>query len=665
MASLLQERTDLLTQQLFKEMGWDQTEQKNGVTLSDLDQLSLSIIEILSGADNSRGPKLHDLIEAEDRRIQALPEDEKLAAVEERNEFLKTVLTDGLIDLYGEEAGQQLARNLIDQIEAIEITERIPSSQTEKEVCLVIYPNTFGNLEQLSEMLPVYKEMGVTKIHILPFYEQGGDEGFAVKYQSIEEPLKIDQRWGEENFKKLVDQASQLGIKIMADAVLNHMAIDSPILDDLELKEKLLMAWPAEEVPFECKGVRTDHESGGQYAVYCLPTGEEREALIIFPEQADPTNPHLETDGEMAYYHTFYPFQADLDLRDPLAFELIGKTILQLTEKLNRQGQIRLDAIPFIGKNIDQDCFEHIDCDAGFKLISMLRVIAALAGPDMEFIAEASRPINEIGEYTERVGSAYDFISLPYYLQSVLKENPGLFLEKVKQMTKVLEFDGMEKLVAILQTHDDYPLAEIKDAAIIKDVWQTLKEKGALPFGQEEGTEGPPKGAVIRLAEMCDNNPNKIAAAVALSSFTPHGDLLMLYGTELGLGSSRNNLEHDRQLAEIEGRNVDRRAAIRQPISPEIYSQPNLTREKLSQIFKARNQYLPDQITSWDYQQEQDVTVISLLGEKDGQNYQLELVINFSSRASAFEPKSGQLVLTSGDWTNNQLEAYGYRLYLS
>jgi hypothetical protein len=48
----------------------------------------------------------------------------------------------------------------------------------------VVYPGTFGGFSGLCRLLPQLKNSGINQIHILPFYEATGDDGFEVVISS-------------------------------------------------------------------------------------------------------------------------------------------------------------------------------------------------------------------------------------------------------------------------------------------------------------------------------------------------------------------------------------------------------------------------------------------------------------------------------------------------
>lgn len=612
---------------------------------------------------NGIGPELHAVIQEIDQLIAREESGaEKEKHLERRNKILKEILLDGLQDLYGEE-GIVLYEQLVARLEAIPIQERMPVQEKFRDNCFIVYPDTFGRLKELISILPTLKQLGVSKMHLLPFFDHAGDAGYAVRYHSLEEPLRIHPDWSREAFDALVQAADEQGISLVVDVILNHMAIDSPMLESEEAVTDLLLSWPVGEQPFKLMRTEEDIESGGTYAVYQLQNGHEVRVLIMFPEQAG-DDPLLVAHYDRDVYHTFYPFQADLDFNNTQAFSLVAHIVMQAVELTGRRGQLRLDAIPFIGKQIGPDFFQNMDSEAGYKIITLIRIIVALFAPNVTLVAEASRPLSEIEKYLNRVGAAYDFISLPYYLLAVASDDPELFLQKVTQVIDEIGTDGIAKLVFALQTHDDYPLAELKDP-VADDVWKIVQRKNAHAFGRAEGKETIPKGAAVRLAELCDSDPGKLAAAVALAAFTPHGDLFFLFGTEIGLENDEAALAREKEMAEEQERKVDKREVIRSKLDVDTYLEAVVASEsfpRISQLLHARREHLPELITHWQYSvSNEKLVTIEIEGKKHDQPVRLLFVLNYSPDDQADHVVSGEILMASSP--SEEVEPWGFRLY--
>lgn len=97
-------------------------------------------------------------------------------------------------------------------------------------------PNSFagGDLKGIIEKLDHIKDLGVNALYLTPIFISPTNH----KYDTIDY-YEIDPQFGDKNdFKKLVEKAHSLGIRIVLDAVFNHMCHENPIFKDVIEKGK-------------------------------------------------------------------------------------------------------------------------------------------------------------------------------------------------------------------------------------------------------------------------------------------------------------------------------------------------------------------------------------------------------------------------------------------
>ncbi|WP_161979357.1 glycoside hydrolase family 13 protein [Streptococcus sp. S784/96/1] len=94
-----------------------------------------------------------------------------------------------------------------------------------------------GDLKGVLDKLDYLQELGITGIYFCPIFESPSNH----KYDTVNY-YEIDKHFGDkELFKKLVEEAHRRGMKIMLDAVFNHIGDNSPQWQDvLEKGEKSL-----------------------------------------------------------------------------------------------------------------------------------------------------------------------------------------------------------------------------------------------------------------------------------------------------------------------------------------------------------------------------------------------------------------------------------------
>jgi len=95
-----------------------------------------------------------------------------------------------------------------------------------------IYVRAFsreGTFSAVTERLPALKDLGVVGLWLMPVYPIGreGRKGRLGSPYAVRDYFTVNPEYGtEEDFKTLVQEAHRLGLKIILDMVLNHVAPD-------------------------------------------------------------------------------------------------------------------------------------------------------------------------------------------------------------------------------------------------------------------------------------------------------------------------------------------------------------------------------------------------------------------------------------------------------
>ena len=95
-------------------------------------------------------------------------------------------------------------------------------------------PKSFagGDLRGITQKLDYIKDLGVNCLYLTPIFKSPTNH----KYD-IMDYFEIDPHFGDKkDFKKLVNKAHELGIRIVLDAVFNHMSHLNPIFEDVREK---------------------------------------------------------------------------------------------------------------------------------------------------------------------------------------------------------------------------------------------------------------------------------------------------------------------------------------------------------------------------------------------------------------------------------------------
>lgn len=92
-----------------------------------------------------------------------------------------------------------------------------------------------GTFEAFRKHLPRLKEMGVDVLWFMPIHpiSEKNRLGTLGSYYSIQNYLEVNPEFGtKEDFKRLVDEAHEMGFKVMMDWVANHTGWDHPWIEE-------------------------------------------------------------------------------------------------------------------------------------------------------------------------------------------------------------------------------------------------------------------------------------------------------------------------------------------------------------------------------------------------------------------------------------------------
>lgn len=243
--------------------------------------------------------------------------------------------------------------------------EGVSWTESGNTIGMMLYVDLFsGDLENLMDKAWYFKKVGITLIHLMPILEPRigeNDGGYAVKNYREINPLVGRM----EQFEKLVKHYHKQGIRLCIDFVINHTADDH----EWAIKAK--------------KGESAFQDYYFTYDDYAIPQAYERTLDQVFPKVA-PGNFTFNQEMGKWVMTTFYPFQWDLNYRNPKVFEEIIDTLLFFANK--GIDMIRLDAIPYIWKSLGTNCRNLPEVHL---LLSLFRDVMSLCAPSTALLGEA------------------------------------------------------------------------------------------------------------------------------------------------------------------------------------------------------------------------------------------------------------------------------------
>ena len=200
---------------------------------------------------------------------------------------------------------------------------------------ILMYTNCFaGNLKGVRSHLDYIKECGLNYIHLMPLLQSPAgrsDGGYAVSdFRKVQPELGTMQ-----DLADLADECHEKGMSVCLDFVMNHTSEDHEWARRARAGEK----------EFQDRYFFFDN--------WDIPNQFEKTVPQVFPQTA-PGNFTWCEEAHKVVMTTFYPYQWDLNYRNPTVFNDMTANMLNLCN--HGVDIIRLDAVPYIWKTLGTTC---------------------------------------------------------------------------------------------------------------------------------------------------------------------------------------------------------------------------------------------------------------------------------------------------------------------
>lgn len=187
-----------------------------------------------------------------------------------------------------------------------------------------------GTLQGVRAHLDYLKETGINYLHLMPILES--PEGRSDGGYAVSDFRNVDPKLGTiEDLEALADDCRKNGMSLCLDFVMNHTSEDH--------------AW--------AKAARAgDPVAQSRYFFYDnwdIPNEYEKTVPEVFPQTAPGNFSWCEEAGKVVMT-TFYPYQWDLNYKNPIVLNDMTDNMLYLCNK--GVDVIRLDAVPYIWKEL-------------------------------------------------------------------------------------------------------------------------------------------------------------------------------------------------------------------------------------------------------------------------------------------------------------------------
>lgn len=477
---------------------------------------------------------------------------------------IKKEIKEAISEIYGKEKTDEIYENVLIRAkvaidarpkELLEQDTKRKGDWYKKEIIYMFYVDQFGvvndsknnTFKDTALMLDYLEDLGVTTLYMLPFADSPmKDAGFDVKNpQEVRHDLG-----GIAEFKVFVSEAKKRGFKIKADLVLNHLSSEHEWFKRLEAGDKTALEYfiYKEKMP-EYK--KYQDEKLGTVVEYLEDDGSISKRRLIFPENTE-NNWQKVTVGDKDYYlyHTFYPFQLDVNWQNPKVLYYVLDTI---SKWANLGVDIfRMDAIPYLSKDPGTNAENQPKTHSIIKLLSNY---IQLSAPSSVIQVEACQTPKDILPYfgkerkvqigsgvnkkeikrTSEAQIAYHFPYMPAIWASLITEDKKYFIDAYKKTPMI---PTSASWAVFLRVHDELTL-EMVSPEVRELIFDNLVSKGA-EFRKGFGVSG-------RLANFLDKNPDRIETAFSILMSLP-GIPIVYYGDEVG---AANNFENAKISAEL------------------------------------------------------------------------------------------------------------------
>ena len=240
---------------------------------------------------------------------------------------------------------------------------------------MMFYIDNFaGDMKGVKSKLDYIEKCNVNYIHLMPFLETPkgrSDGGYAVS-----DFRKVQKNLGAmEDLENLTAACHRKGINVCMDFVMNHTSEDHE--------------WAK-------KARQGDGEYMSRYFFFdnsYIPSLYEKTVPQVFPTTAPGNFTYLPEEKHFVMT-TFYPYQWDLNYRNPRVFNEMMYNFLYLANR--GIDIIRIDAVPYIWKELNTSCR---NLPQVHTIVRMMRMIGEIVCPGILLLGEVVMEPEKVTPY--------------------------------------------------------------------------------------------------------------------------------------------------------------------------------------------------------------------------------------------------------------------------
>ena len=356
-----------------------------------------------------------------------------------------------------------------------------------------------GDFVGLIDRIDYLAGIGVSCLWLMPFYPSRQlDDGY-----DITDFYGIDERLGTAgDFVELIRTASDRGIRVIADLVVNHTSDQHPWFEMARDRDS----------PYH------------DFYVWAGEKPEEKPGDVVFPDQ-EKSNWQWDAKARQWYLHRFYSHQPDLNVANPA----VRDEIAQVVGYWLQQGLagFRVDAVPFL---IEPMGTPEGVIDDPHKLLRDVRRAMGRRRGDAVLMGEVNLPPQDQRAFF----GDDDGDELHMVLNFTL--NQAMYLAFAR--------GEAEPLAAALRSLPDIPedcqwanFVRNHDELTLDKLPEAEREEVFAAFGPEPEHQLYGRGLRRRLPSMVGEDQDRIRLAYSLVFSLP-GTPVLFYGEEIGMRES-------------------------------------------------------------------------------------------------------------------------------
>jgi maltose alpha-D-glucosyltransferase/alpha-amylase len=245
---------------------------------------------------------------------------------------------------------------------------------------------------------------------------------------------------------------------------------------------------------------------------------------MVFPGEQNETW-SFDRTAKQWFYHRFYKFQPDLNIKNPRVREEI-KRICAFWLQLGVSG-FRMDAVPFIIEETEPGVANP---PKDMNFLTELRQHLQWRKGDSVLLAEANVEPDQLkhffgdtGGSANRIHMLFDFMLNGRLMLALARRDPEPVIDALRD-TPALPAGG--QWATFLRNHDEVDLSRL-----------TAEQRAEVfaQFGPDENMQLYGRGIRRRLAPMLGGDRKRLELAYSLQ-FTLRGTPVLRYGEEIGMG---------------------------------------------------------------------------------------------------------------------------------